>query len=216
MSQDEEFDTMKIVVIGDSAVGKTNISARFASNDEEFELGSKATIGVDIITADVTVSDQTLIKVQIWDTAGQDRFKAMTKGFYKDAIGGLIVYDVTKAQSFRNVEKWLSEFHEKSNIDEKELVMMLVGNKCDLKTFREVATEEAKKFAEQKGLLFVETSALNGKNIDEAFKQTIEALYQKRVSSMKNEENITKIPKGDVVSLDKKEVPSGRGCCSIL
>jgi len=176
MSEDENYEFLyKVVVTGDSGVGKTNIITRFTSN--EFYVGNKATIGVEFGHAEVTLGDNTKVKVQIWDTAGQERFRAITRGYYRGAVGALIVYDITKAQSFKNVEKWLQELGEHADSD---IVIMLVGNKTDLKASREVATDDAKKFAQKSNLLYIETSALDGENIQLAFQQTISAIYDKK------------------------------------
>jgi len=175
-TDDENFDFLyKVVVTGDSGVGKTNIITRFTNN--EFTLESKATIGVEFGHAEITLGDGSKIKVQIWDTAGQERFRAITRGYYRGAVGALIVFDITKAVSFRNVEKWLQELKQHAFDD---IVIMLVGNKSDLKQAREVLTDEAKKFAQKNNLLFIETSALDGENIKEAFYQTVSEIREKR------------------------------------
>jgi len=175
-SDDDNFDFLyKVVVTGDSGVGKTNIITRFTAN--EFSLESKATIGVEFGHAEITLGDNSKIKVQIWDTAGQERFRAITRGYYRGAVGALIVYDITKSVSFRNVEKWLQELRQHAFDD---IVIMLVGNKSDLKQAREVPTDEAKKFAQKNNLLFIETSALDGENIKEAFYQTVSEIREKR------------------------------------
>jgi len=170
-SDDENFDYLyKVVVTGDSGVGKTNIITRFTTN--EFHMENKATIGVEFGHAEVVLSDNTKIKVQIWDTAGQERFRAITRGYYRGAVAALVVYDITKAATFRNVEKWLQELQTHAD---RDIVIMLVGNKSDLKAQREVATDDAKRFAEKNKLLYIETSALDGENIKEAFYRTVAA-----------------------------------------
>jgi len=175
-SDDDNYDYLyKVVVTGDSGVGKTNIITRFTAN--EFHLENKATIGVEFGHSELTLQDGTKIKVQIWDTAGQERFRAITRGYYRGAVGALIVYDITKAITFKNVEKWLQEMHEHAD---KDIVIMLVGNKLDLKASREVATEDAKRFAQKNNLLYIETSALDGENIQLAFQQTINAIYESK------------------------------------
>eukprot|EP00027_Filamoeba_sp_ATCC50430_P009839 CAMPEP_0168561684 /NCGR_PEP_ID=MMETSP0413-20121227/11727_1 /TAXON_ID=136452 /ORGANISM="Filamoeba nolandi, Strain NC-AS-23-1" /LENGTH=215 /DNA_ID=CAMNT_0008593073 /DNA_START=64 /DNA_END=711 /DNA_ORIENTATION=- len=178
---DEDFDFLyKVVVTGDSGVGKTNIISRFTSG--EFQQENKATIGVEFGHAEVTLANGTQIKVQIWDTAGQERFRAITRGYYRGAVGALMVYDITKAQTFKNVEKWLQELHEHADAN---IVIMLVGNKTDLHDKREVSTDEARKFASKNDLLYIETSALDGENIKEAFYQTISAIHDKRSKAQK-------------------------------
>jgi Ras-related protein Rab-11A len=130
-----------VVLIGDSGVGKSNLLSRFTRN--EFNLDSKSTIGVEFATRSIQVDSKT-IKAQIWDTAGQERYRAITSAYYRGAVGALLVYDISKHQTYENVNRWLKELrdHADSNI-----VIMLVGNKSDLRHLRAVPTEEAKQFA---------------------------------------------------------------------
>jgi small GTP-binding protein len=133
--------TPAVVLIGDSGVGKSNLLSRFTRN--EFNLDSKSTIGVEFATRSIQVDAKT-IKAQIWDTAGQERYRAITSAYYRGAVGALLVYDISKHQTYENVTRWLKELrdHADSNI-----VIMLVGNKSDLRHLRAVPTEEAKQFA---------------------------------------------------------------------
>jgi len=172
--QEGQATDAKIVLLGDTGVGKTSIALRFTQ--DTFQTRTNPTIGASFLMKNMQVED-TKIKLQIWDTAGQERFRAITRGYYRGAVGALIVYDITKAQSFKNVEKWLQELSEHADND---IVIMLVGNKTDLKASREVATEDAKKFAQKSNLLYIETSALDGENINQAFQQTISAIYEKK------------------------------------
>ncbi|KAK5800113.1 hypothetical protein VI817_002325 [Penicillium citrinum] len=130
-----------LVLIGDSGVGKSNLLSRFTRN--EFNLDSKSTIGVEFATRSIQVDSKT-IKAQIWDTAGQERYRAITSAYYRGAVGALLVYDISKHQTYENVNRWLKELrdHADSNI-----VIMLVGNKSDLRHLRAVPTDEAKQFA---------------------------------------------------------------------
>ncbi|KAH9684868.1 ras-related protein RABA2a [Citrus sinensis] len=158
---DEEYDYLfKVVLIGDSGVGKSNLLSRFTRN--EFCLESKSTIGVEFATRTLQVEGRT-IKAQIWDTAGQERYRAITSAYYRGALGALLVYDVTKPTTFENVSRWLKELrdHADSNI-----VIMMIGNKTDLKHLRAVATEDAQSYAEREGLSFIETSALEAINVE--------------------------------------------------
>uniref|UniRef100_A0A3P8XA55 Ras-related protein Rab-25 n=1 Tax=Esox lucius TaxID=8010 RepID=A0A3P8XA55_ESOLU len=126
-----KFDSM--VLIGDSGVGKSNLLSRFTRN--EFNLESKSTIGVEFATRSIQVDGKT-VKAQIWDTAGQERYRAITSAYYRGAVGALLVYDIAKHLTYENVERWLKELrdHADSNI-----VIMLVGNKSDLRHLRAVA-----------------------------------------------------------------------------
>lgn len=169
----EEYDYLfKVVLIGDSGVGKSNLLSRFTRN--EFFLDSKSTIGVEFATRTLQLEGRT-IKAQIWDTAGQERYRAITSAYYRGALGALLVYDVTKATTFENVNRWLKELrdHADSNI-----VVMLIGNKIDLKHLRAVATEDAQGFAEKEGLSFIETSALEATNVERAFQMILSEIYR--------------------------------------
>lgn len=130
-----------MVLIGDSGVGKSNLLSRFTRN--EFNIDSKSTIGVEFATRSIQVDSKT-IKAQIWDTAGQERYRAITSAYYRGAVGALLVYDISKHNTYENVTRWLKELrdHADSNI-----VIMLVGNKSDLRHLRAVHTDEAKAFA---------------------------------------------------------------------
>ena len=123
----------KVVVIGDSGVGKSNLLSRFTR--DEFNLESKSTIGVEFATRSVSIEGK-MIKAQIWDTAGQERYRAITSAYYRGAVGALIVYDITKDTSFENVEKWLAELKENASTD---ITMMLVGNKTVRRDCRRTA-----------------------------------------------------------------------------
>ncbi|KAG6433242.1 hypothetical protein SASPL_104850 [Salvia splendens] len=170
---DHEYDYLfKIVLIGDSGVGKSNILSRFTRN--EFCLESKSTIGVEFATRTLQVEGKT-VKAQIWDTAGQERYRAITSAYYRGAVGALVVYDLTKRQTFENVQRWLRELrdHADSNI-----VIMLAGNKSDLNHLRVVNENDAQVFAEKEGLSFLETSALEAHNVEKAFQTILLDIYQ--------------------------------------
>uniref|UniRef100_A0A3Q2NT58 small monomeric GTPase n=1 Tax=Fundulus heteroclitus TaxID=8078 RepID=A0A3Q2NT58_FUNHE len=170
--KEDEYDYLfKVVLIGDSGVGKSNLLSRFTRN--EFNLESKSTIGVEFATRSIQVEGKT-IKAQIWDTAGQERYRAITSAYYRGAVGALLVYDIAKHLTYENAERWLKELqdHADSNI-----VIMLVGNKSDLRHLRAVPTEEAKGFAEKNGLSFLETSALDSSNVELAFQTILTAIY---------------------------------------
>jgi len=161
----------KVVLIGDSGVGKSNLLSRFTRN--EFNLETKSTIGVEFATRSIQTEAKT-IKAQIWDTAGQERYRAITSAYYRGAVGALLVYDIAKYQTFKNCERWLAELRENAD---RNIVIMLVGNKSDLRHLREVPTEEAKEFAEKNKLSFIETSALDSTNVELAFQNILTEIY---------------------------------------
>ncbi|CAF4679772.1 unnamed protein product [Rotaria magnacalcarata] len=136
----------KIVLTGDSGVGKSNLLSRFTRN--EFSLESRSTIGVEFSTKEVQVDGKT-IKIQIWDTAGQERFMAITKAYYRNALGTLIVFDILKASTFQNLDNWYNEVRANAGI---ECSIILVGNKVDQRHMRAVLYENAKRYAEERNI----------------------------------------------------------------
>ncbi|XP_019169012.1 PREDICTED: ras-related protein RABA2a-like [Ipomoea nil] len=207
---DEEYDYLfKVVLIGDSGVGKSNLLSRFTRN--EFCLESKSTIGVEFATRTLQVEGRT-VKAQIWDTAGQERYRAITSAYYRGALGALLVYDVTKPTSFENISRWLKELrdHADSNI-----VILLIGNKTDLKHLRAVATEDAESYAEKEGLSFIETSALEATNVETAFQTALSEIY--RIISKKSissESTSAHIKEGQTLVVDAQVTDTKRNCCS--
>ncbi|KAA8520779.1 hypothetical protein F0562_014949 [Nyssa sinensis] len=168
----EKIDyVFKVVVIGDSAVGKTQILSRFTKN--EFCFDSKSTIGVEFQTRTLAIKSK-VIKAQIWDTAGQERYRAVTSAYYRGALGAMLVYDITKRQSFDHVARWVEELRAHAD---NSIAIMLIGNKADLVDLRAVPKEDALEFAENQGLFFSETSALSGDNVDTAFFKLLEEIY---------------------------------------
>ncbi|ERN18297.1 hypothetical protein AMTRI_Chr10g5230 [Amborella trichopoda] len=166
----EEY-LFKVVIIGDSAVGKSNLLSRYARN--EFNPNSKATIGVEFQTQSMEINGKE-VKAQIWDTAGQERFRAVTSAYYRGAVGALIVYDISRRTTFDNVTRWLEELKTHSDTTVSRI---LVGNKCDLVDIRDVSVEEGKALAEAEGLFFMETSALDSTNVKAAFEIVIREIY---------------------------------------
>ena len=173
MTEEEENYNMifKIVLVGDSGVGKTNLLLRYLKN--EFNTQTKATVGVEFGNTKVQI-DNALIKAQIWDTAGQERYRSITSAYYKGAHGALIVYDITRKDSFDSVEKWLSDL---KNNGEEKMVIMAIGNKCDMVNERVISTEDGEAKAQRNNIAFLETSALNATNVAKAFDELIQKLY---------------------------------------
>uniref|UniRef100_A0A8D3B0H8 Ras-related protein Rab-25 n=1 Tax=Scophthalmus maximus TaxID=52904 RepID=A0A8D3B0H8_SCOMX len=162
-----------LVLIGESGVGKSNLLSRFTKND--FNHDTRTTIGVEFSTRTVQLGSFT-IKAQIWDTAGLERYRAITSAYYRGAVGALLVYDITKHLTYDSVERWLKELYDHAD---PHIVVMLVGNKTDLESDRSVPSEEAKDFAEKKGLLYLETSALNSTNVEAAFNNVLAEIHRK-------------------------------------
>ncbi|XP_051575430.1 ras-related protein Rab-25-like [Myxocyprinus asiaticus] len=177
MGSDEAYNfVFKVVLIGESGVGKSNLLSRFTKN--EFSHDSRTTIGVEFSTRTVQLNGLT-IKAQIWDTAGLERYRAITSAYYRGAVGALLVYDISKHLTYESAERWLKELYDHAD---PHIVVMLVGNKTDLAAVRSVPTEDAKDFAEKNGLLFMETSALESTNVEAAFNTVLTEIH-KKVSS---------------------------------
>ena len=164
----------KILLLGDSSVGKTCFLMRYSDNT--FQEIHMSTIGLDYKLKNVQLDDGKMVKIQIWDTAGQDRFRSITKNYYKGAHGIILIYDVTSRKTFDNVKNWVAQI--KEEVTDK-VSIILVGNKIDDVDGRKVQTEEGQKMAKECGLSFFETSAKSGQNIDSTFnelvKKTVEA-----------------------------------------
>ncbi|XP_057433380.1 ras-related protein RABA2a [Lotus japonicus] len=211
---EEEYDYLfKVVLIGDSGVGKSNLLSRFTRN--EFCLESKSTIGVEFATRTLEVEGR-MVKAQIWDTAGQERYRAITSAYYRGALGALLVYDVTKPTSFENVTRWLKELRDHADAN---IVIMLIGNKTDLKHLRGVATEDAQSYAEKEGLSFIETSALEATNVDKAFQTILAQIYRiiskKSLSSSSTDPSAPNIKQGNTITIEGGLQPNtSKSCCT--
>jgi len=163
----------KFIIIGDEAVGKTCLLLQFT--DKRYRTTHQVTVGVEFGSRTVDVAGK-MIKLQCWDTAGQDRFRSIVRSYYRGAAGALLVYDITRRESFEHVSQWLAEARNHADAD---LVITLVGNKCDKASDRQVSFEEGHAFAQQQGLYFLETSAVSGHMVDQAFHTTARLVDQK-------------------------------------
>ncbi len=206
---DDSYEIMvKVVLVGDSGVGKTNIMSKYLKN--QFREDSKATVGVEFGSKQFTVENHQ-IKAQIWDTAGQERYKAITSAYYKGAKGAFVVYDITRKNTFETVNKWVSDI---SAAADKKITLILIGNKNDLEDQRQVTKEMGEEKAKELGLAFMETSACSGENLDKAFQLMINEIYKKSKEDImgEGEENI--VQQGKDITLDKtKGKPTKKKCC---
>lgn len=173
----------KLVLIGDSGVGKSCLLLRFA--DDAFTESYISTIGVDFRFRTVKI-DQKTVKLQIWDTAGQERFRTITSAYYRGADGIIMVYDVTSSDSFDHVNDWLKEVNRYAS---EGTCKLLVGNKSDRTTDKVVTAEQAKEYADDLGIAFLETSAKSAQNVEEAFLTMAGELIKQRVSRSGGGEN---------------------------
>ncbi len=176
----------KVLLLGDSTVGKTCILLKYT--DKIFQETHMMTIGLDYRLKTMTLQSGKEVKLQIWDTAGQDRFRSITKNYYKGSHGIILIYDVTSLKTFENVKSWVSQIHEE--ISDK-VVIYLVGNKIDMDDERKVQTEEGQKLAEELGVPFVETSAKSGVNIDNIFSDITERIDKEFGNIQKVRKNIS-------------------------
>lgn len=167
----------KFIVIGSSGVGKTAILKRLV--DDVFTGESQSTIGVEFLATSIDV-DGNNVKLQIWDTAGQERFRSIAKAYFRSAIGVILVFDLTDRKSFEDLGQWLSDVHA---LCDPNAVVTLIGNKSDLVDQRNVSNVEAESFAQLHQLTYLETSALGGENIQEAFQRTAAAVYRRALAN---------------------------------
>lgn len=170
--------SFKFILIGSSGVGKTAILKRLVENT--FSSDSQSTIGVEFDSTTVDVDGQQ-IKLQIWDTAGQERFRSIAKAYFRNAVGVILVFDITERKTFEEVNMWLNDVH---SLCDPAAAVLLVGNKSDLEDSRVITLAEAENFAKNHQLTYLETSALNGSNVTEAFLHTATSIYRKGLKSM--------------------------------
>ena len=209
---EKEYYKLKLIILGDSGVGKTNIIQRYIS--DTFNTETRATVGVEFFVKNYRVNND-IIKLEIWDTAGQERYKSITSAYYKGSRGALIVYDITRTITFEDIEKWKNEINEKVK---GSLKLMLIGNKCDLKDERKVSIEEALEKAKLLNIPLMETSALDSTNIQKAFENILKEMYKE----FKKEKKREKIEKSHVegVKIDTNDKQNeieisnnSGGCC---
>lgn len=209
MSLGQDYDYLfKLLLIGNSAVGKSSILLRFSDNI--FNESFLPTIGVDFKIKTFELQGRT-VKLQIWDTAGQERFKTITSSYYKGAHGIILVYDITDRQSFKDIENWLAEVEKYAS---ENVVKLLVGNKCDLESARQVKYEDGKELANSLGVKFIETSAKNSIHIEDAFYTMageIKANVQK--TSGDDSKRVDRKNEGAKKLGGQNEKKSAGGCC---
>ena len=208
MSNNQEYDYLfKLLLIGNSSVGKSSLLVRFV--DDVWEENFVPTIGVDFKLKTLDVNGKK-VKLQIWDTAGQERFKNITASYYRGGNGVLVVYDITDRDSFNNLNSWLIEIEKNAN---KNVFKLLIGNKNDLESERKVTFNEGKEFADSNGMKFIETSAKTADKVYEAFELLTQEIIKNnlnkdKVITNKGTERKIELNKGADLNKKKKE-----GCC---
>ena len=173
MSETNFHYLFKYIIIGDSAVGKSNILLRYVHGkfNEEFQ----STLGVEFAAKNLEIN-QKIYRIQIWDTAGQENFRSITRAYYKNSVCAFIVYDITNRKSFSNIKSWLEDIQKQCP---KTVFLVLVGNKIDLQDERQVSYDEGASFAQENNMMFFETSAKTGENIEDVFVKSAEEINQK-------------------------------------
>ncbi|XP_074870529.1 ras-related protein Rab-37 isoform X1 [Carettochelys insculpta] len=193
----------KVMLLGDSGVGKTCFLVQF--KDGAFLSGTFiATVGIDFRNK-VVVVDGVKVKLQIWDTAGQERFRSVTHAYYRDAQALLLFYDITNKMSFDNIRAWLAEIHEYA---QKDVVIMLLGNKADVSSERVIRTEDGESLAREYGVPFMETSAKTGMNVELAFLAIAKELKQRA----EQQPDKPRFQIQDYIESQKKKA----SCCSFI
>ena len=199
----------KIIIIGDTCVGKSNILSRYLK--DEFREDSKSTVGVELGSKFLKVKGVGT-KLQIWDTAGQERYRSITSSYFKGSHGCFIVYDITNETSFEDVNKWYEQAQKESS---KEVSIILVGNKCDLENERKVSKEKGEEKARALNCPFFETSALSKLKIDDIFNEMVNNIFD-RTGGPKNDDDddIEIVNENDkAVSLKTEQPEQKKGCC---
>ncbi|KAF7059377.1 hypothetical protein CFC21_066290 [Triticum aestivum] len=197
----------RYIVVGDTGVGKSCLLLQFT--DKRFQPVHDLTIGVEFGQRMVTIGKKK-IKLQIWDTAGQEAFRSITKSYYRGAAAALLVYDITRRETFNHVASWLEEMREQAD-GNNNITIMLVGNKSDLGQRRAVSTEEGEQFAKENGLAFMETSARTRHNVEEAFLQSTSMVYEKIQEGAIDLSKCSGVTPGvdELCNLDRDTLPSG-------
>ena len=202
----------KYIIIGDSSVGKSNLLMKFAHN--KFTKDYQATIGVEFGSKNIEINNK-VYRIQVWDTAGQENFRSLTRAYYKNCVCAIIVYDVTNKQSFENIQNWLEDVHNQSP---KTVLIALIGNKIDLDDKRVITFDEGKELALKNGIIFMETSAKTGEGVNEVFNYTAQEIEKKMKENYYNLKSETcGIKEGNIdnngINLKDEKNNDKKGCC---
>ena len=195
-SKYEASYSVKFIIVGDSSVGKSNILLRFSRN--EFDSGHQATLGIEFANKHVIHNNVDYL-VQIWDTAGQENFRSVTRAYYKASAVAMVVYDITKEESFSHIQSWMKDCKE---LAPSTVLIALIGNKSDLEDQRVITKERGENLARENNMMFFETSALNGNGIENAFKKCIEKVDKKIRNGDYNLSNLNEMNKYGIKKIE--------------
>ena len=195
-SKYEASYSVKFIIVGDSSVGKSNILLRFSRN--EFDSGHQATLGIEFANKHVIHNNVDYL-VQIWDTAGQENFRSVTRAYYKASAVAMVVYDITKEESFSHIQTWMKDCKE---LAPSTVLIALIGNKSDLEEQRVITKERGENLARENNMMFFETSALNGNGIENAFKKCIEKVDKKIRNGDYNLSNLDEMNKYGIKKIE--------------
>ena len=207
-NENDSVNEINCIVAGDSFVGKTNLLLRFV--DDKYDDESLQTIGIDIKYKDITLDDKKY-KLDLYDTAGQEKFRSAVEKFFKKSDCVFLVYEITNRKSFKNISNWIKECKSKAS---ENVLIVLIGNKCDLNEKRQVTTEEGENLAKKYKISFYETSAKTGKNVQEAFTEFLKNLSVKEIpKEVEEESNLRKKSYRLIKNENENENEKDRCCC---
>ena len=203
---DKTLLTLKLLIIGDSRVGKTSLLLNYV--EKIFPEAHISTLGVEYKEKEI-IKDNYIIRLQIWDTAGEERFRSITKSIYRNANGILFVCDITNRESFKNIKNWIKDA---DNVD-KDIKGIIIGNKIDLDNERVVSVEDLEEIGKKYNMPFIEASAKTGMNVSKCFEVLIDELFKNKNADEIKEEYLRKNKNDLSISTKKTNVKEKGGCC---
>ena len=203
---DKTLLTLKLLIIGDSRVGKTSLLLNYV--EKIFPEAHISTLGVEYKEKEI-IKDNYIIRLQIWDTAGEERFRSITKSIYRNANGILFVCDITNRESFKNIKNWIKDA---DNVD-KDIKGIIIGNKIDLDNERVVSVEDLEEIGKKYNMPFIEASAKTGMNVNKCFEVLIDELFKNKNADEIKEEYLRKNKNDLSISTKKTNVKEKGGCC---
>ena len=203
---DKTLLTLKLLIIGDSRVGKTSLLLNYV--EKIFPEAHISTLGVEYKEKEI-IKDNYIIRLQIWDTAGEERFRSITKSIYRNANGILFVCDITNRESFKNIKNWIKDA---DNVD-KDIKGIIIGNKIDLDNERVVSVEDLEEIGKKYNMPFIETSAKTGMNVNKCFEVLIDELFKNKNADEIKEKYLRKNKNDLSISTKKTNVKEKGGCC---